>query len=312
MLDVPAGSRITAIGAYRPEAVVDSDEVGRRCGVSGEWIRSRTGIVNRRVAGRGETVVGMAAAAARDALGRKDLDIDLVIVATSTADTPIPSVAARVAAALDLPRPGAFDVNTACAGFCSALACADSLIRAGSARRALVIGSDKPTDWLDWGDRDTAILFGDGAGAVVLEPAETQLVGPVLWGSIGESADLIGIGPSSHVLEQDGQAVFRWATSLAPIAKEVCVRSSIDPADLAAFVPHQANLRIVHRLARGLGLSDAVVADDITESGNTIAATIPLALKKLEERGDLPYGKPVLLFGFGAGLSYAGQVVVLE
>lgn len=308
------GSRIGAIGIYRPKTILTSDDVGKRCGVSGDWIKSRTGIAHRRVASRAESVVDMATAAGREAIANAGLDlrdIDLVVVATSTADSTIPSAAAQVAAKLGLSHPGAFDINTACAGFCTALACADLIIRGGSARHALVIGADKPTAWLDWTDRDTAILFGDGAGAVTLDAADTPGVGPVLWGSLGEGADLIGISSSTRVLEQDGRAVFRWAASLGTIAKEICTRSGVDPAELAAFVPHQANLRIVKLLAQGLGVEDAIIADDVVDSGNTIAATIPLALGKLAENGVLPSGKYVLLFGFGAGLAYAGQVVRL-
>jgi 3-oxoacyl-[acyl-carrier-protein] synthase III len=310
----PPGTRISAVGRYRPAGVLDTATVARRAGVDPEWIRSRTGIEERRVAADDETVADMAVAAARQALadgpaGRPD--VDTVIVATCTAATTIPSVAAEVAARLGLRHPGAFDLNTACAGFCCALACADSLIRSGASRQVLVIGADKATAWVDPLDRDTAILFGDGAGAVVVSPAAAPGIGPVVWGSLGEQRDVIGIDEKLLIIRQDGQAVYRWATGLGPIARQICERSGVALADLAAFIPHQANLRIIKSLARSLGAANALVATDVTESGNTIAATIPLALAHLAQRGSIPAGAPVLLFGFGAGLAYAGQIIIL-
>jgi 3-oxoacyl-[acyl-carrier-protein] synthase-3 len=309
------GSRIVSLGRYRPSKILTSDEVGDLVGVSGDWIRSRTGIDRRHIARAEESVVDMAAAAAQKALAAGPVtasEIDLLVVATSTAATTIPSTAAQVAARLGLSSPGAFDVNTACAGFCTALACVDGLIRSGQARKALVIGADKATAWLDWTDRDTAILFGDGAGAAVVSFAEQAGIGPVVWGSFGDrAAEKIEISPSRLVLRQDGKAVFRWATSLAPFARQACEAAGVDPARLSAFVPHQANGRIIDALARGLGVEGATVAYDVAEAGNTIAATIPMALARLMEQGRIHPGDLILLFGFGAGLAYAGQVIRL-
>jgi 3-oxoacyl-[acyl-carrier-protein] synthase III len=306
------GSRIAAVGHYLPAATLDNEELGRSCGVEAEWIRSRTGIERRHIAAPGETVVDMAVAAAEKALASAGVDrssIDTVITATSTAATTIPSAAAQVAARLELAHPAAFDLNTACAGFCYALACADSLIRSGTSTNVLVVAADKSTAWVDRAERDTAILFGDGAGAVLVTPSPTRDIGPVVWGSIGEHAEVIGISERDLMLHQDGRAVFRWAISLAPIARRACEAGGISPEGLTAFIPHQANLRIIDALAKSLAPGDAVVATDVTESGNTIAATVPIALSKLVERGHLAAGGPVLLFGFGAGLAYAGQVV---
>ena len=215
---------------------------------------------------------------------------------------------------MDLKQTGSriVSLNTACAGFCTALACADGLIRSGQARKALVIGADKATAWLDWTDRDTAILFGDGAGAAVVSFAEQAGIGPVVWGSFGDrAAEKIEISPSRLVLRQDGKAVFRWATSLAPFARQACEAAGVDPARLSAFVPHQANGRIIDALARGLGVEGATVAYDVAEAGNTIAATIPMALARLMEQGRIHPGDLILLLGFGAGLAYAGQVIRL-
>ena len=178
----------------------------------------------------------------------------------------------------------------------------------------MLIGSEKLTDWVDRTDRATAIIFADGAGAAVVGPAATPEevgIGPVAWGSAGERADTIHIKDRDSFLRQEGQAVFRWATtSLAPVALEACARAGVAVTDLAAFVPHQANLRIIEAIARKLGAPDIRVATDIVEAGNTSSASVPLALARMVERGELPSGAPVLLLGFGAGLTYAGQVVL--
>jgi 3-oxoacyl-[acyl-carrier-protein] synthase III len=313
------GSKIAALGDYRPKDVISNATIAERLGVSPEWIESRTGIIERRRAAAGETVADMATAAAQCALldlaerapQSQKSQVDTVIVATSTAEVTIPSVAAQVAANLRLGQPAAFDLNTACAGFCYALATADALIRAGTSKGVLVIGADKSTDWVDWDDRDTAILFGDGAGAAIVFPNVERAIGPVLWGSIGDQSHIIGIAPGDLVLRQDGRAVYRWAVGLGSMAREVCDLSGIDPRKLRAFIPHQANLRIIDALAKSLDLDSTAVARDVTETGNTIAATIPIALSRMVQKGEVGSGDDVLLFGFGAGLAYAGLVVTL-
>lgn len=315
-LPEPGGTRIAGLGHYRPENVLTTEEIAASLGVDPDWVFSRTGIRERRVAGPHETVADMAVRAAQHAFARSDSDaaglgVDTVIVATSTADSTIPSTAAVVGARLGIDRPAAFDLNIACAGFCYALAVADGLVRAGTSRGVVVIGADKATAWVDPTDRDTAILFGDGAGAAIVLPYDERAIGPVLWGSAGERAGVIGIDPAARVLRQDGRAVYRWATGLAPIARSVCAAADVDPRKLAAFVPHQANLRIVEALATGLGLNDAYVATDVVDTGNTIAATVPIALSRMDEARILDDGDHVLLFGFGAGLAYAGQVITL-
>jgi 3-oxoacyl-[acyl-carrier-protein] synthase-3 len=222
-------------------------------------------------------------------------------------------VATRVAAKLGVAAPAAFDVNTACSGFSYALASADHAIRAGASRNAIVVGAEKLSEVTDWSDRSTAVLFGDGAGAAIVTACaenEEPGIGPVVWGSAPELNDVIQIEGWRPYIKQAGQSVFRWATySLPPLARQVCEKAGIEPSELGAFVPHQANLRIIDPLARKLGVVNAVVARDIVESGNTSAASIPLALSKLLERREVPSGAPMLLFGFGGGLTYAGQVV---
>jgi 3-oxoacyl-[acyl-carrier-protein] synthase III len=312
------GARILALGRYQPTKVVTNDDLAKTVDTSDEWIRSRVGIVTRRLAAPDETVADMAAAAGGKALAASGLspsDIDLVIVATCTPETQIPNTAATVATRLGIRAPGAFDLNAACAGFCYALGTASDVIRAGSATNVLVIGAEKLSQWVDWTDRSTCIIFADGAGAAVVGPATSDAgtgIGPVVWGSDGGMADKIYITDRNSFIVQEGQAVFRWATTaLHPVAKQACERAGVDPADLAAFVPHQANLRIVEAIARKLGAPKALVADDIVYSGNTSSASIPMALSHMIERGQLSSGDAVLLLGFGAGISYAAQVITV-
>jgi 3-oxoacyl-[acyl-carrier-protein] synthase-3 len=250
------------------------------------------------------------------ASGLSPADIDLVIVATCTPEVQIPNTAATVARRLGIAAPGAYDLNAACAGFCYALASASDAVRAGTAAHVLVIGAEKLSQWVDWTDRSTAIIFADGAGAAVVgpvaDPADGPGIGPVVWGSDGEMADKIYIKDRNSFIFQEGQAVFRWATTaLAPVARKACEAAGVAPGELAAFVPHQANLRIVEAIARRLGAPQAKVADDIVTAGNTSSASIPLALSRMIERGELGSGAPALLIGFGAGICYAAQVIIL-
>ena len=311
------GARILSLGEHQPARVVSNAELASRMDTSDEWIRSRVGIANRRIAGPDESVADMAVAAGGKALAASGLaaaDIDLVIVATCTMPSPIPSAAAQVAARLGIPAPGAYDLNGACAGFVYGLSAAASAVTAGAATHVLLIGAEKLSDWVDQGDRSTAIIFADGAGAAVVGPAATADevgIGPVAWGSAGDKVGTIHIADRSSFLWQEGQAVFRWATTaLAPVALEACARAGLATTDLAAFIPHQANLRIIEAIARKLGAPDVLVADDIVDAGNTSSASIPLALARMAARGQVRSGDPVLLLGFGAGLTYAGQVVL--
>ncbi|MFV0132708.1 beta-ketoacyl-ACP synthase III [Streptomyces sp. HMX87] len=307
------GSRITAVGHYQPAGILTNEELAARVDTSDEWIRSRVGIRTRHVAGPDEPVDELAAHAAAKALASAGLapaDVDYVLVATSTAVDRSPNTAARVAARLGIPQPAALDLNVVCAGFTHALATADHAVRAGAAIRALVVGADKMSDVTDWTDRTTCVLVGDGAGAVVVEAADEQGIGPVLWGSVPEMGRAVRIEGTPPRFAQEGQSVYRWATTQLPaIALRACERAGFQPGDLAAVVLHQANLRIIEPLAERIGAVNAVVARDVVESGNTSAASIPLALSKLVERGEIGSGDPVLLFGFGGNLSYAGQVV---
>jgi 3-oxoacyl-[acyl-carrier-protein] synthase III len=311
-----AGTRIVAMGHYQPSRVVTNDDLAATIDTNDAWIKDRVGIAERRIA-EAESVADMATYAAEKALAASGLnaaDIDLVTVATCSSIDRCPNVSTRVAARLGITAPAAYDLNTACSGFSYALGTADHAIRAGAARNAIVIGAEKLSDVTDWTDRTTAVLFGDGAGAAVVTgvpDGEQPGIGPVLWGSAPDKGDVLKIEGIQPYIKQDGQIVFRWATTaLAPFAIETCHKAGIEPSDLAAFVPHQANTRIIDGIVKRLGLGpDVVVAKDLIESGNTSAASVPLALSKLVERREVPSGAPVLLFGFGGGLTYAGQVV---
>jgi 3-oxoacyl-[acyl-carrier-protein] synthase III len=313
-----AGARILAFGGYQPAREVTNDEIAATIDTSDEWIRSRVGIASRRIAAPDETVADMAVAAGGKALAASGLaatDIDLVIVATCTVEAQIPNTAATVARRLGIPAPGAYDLNAACAGFCYALASASDAIRAGTARHVLVVGAEKLSQWVDWTDRSTCIIFADGAGAAVVGPVadgDAPGIGPVVWGSAGDMAEKIYITDRNSFIFQEGQSVFRWATTaLHPVGIQACERAGVDPSELAAFVPHQANLRIIEAIARKLRAPQALVADDIVTAGNTSSASIPLALSRMLERDEIASGAPVLLLGFGAGICYAGQVITV-
>jgi 3-oxoacyl-[acyl-carrier-protein] synthase III len=311
----PAGTRILGVGHYRPANVVTNhDLIARGVDTDDEWIKSRVGIAERRFAAPDETVVDMAEVAGSKALaaaGVSAAEVDLVLVATCTMATPVPAASPQLATRLGIDAPGAFDVNSGCAGFVYALNAASAAVHAGQARNVLVVASERFSGWLSFEDRSTCIILGDGAGAAVVGPSDTVGLGPVVWGSDGAQFDAVAIDERTQTFRQEGQAVYRWATSqMAPVALEACRRAGVTPGELAAFIPHQANLRIIDAIARKLNAPNAIVARDIVTSGNTSAATIPLALSRMVERGEIPSGAPVLLLGFGSGLAYAGQVVL--
>jgi 3-oxoacyl-[acyl-carrier-protein] synthase-3 len=320
-----AGARLLGLGSHTPEVVVTNDELAQRIDTNDQWIRERVGIQTRRIAAEGVSLVDMASDAGARAVKDSGLDpaeIDGVLVATCTMPNFIPNAAAQTAERIGIRAPAAFDLNAACAGFCYGLGMAADMVRGGTARNVLIIGAEKLSDWLDWNDRSTAIIFADGAGAAVIGPAADAAsvgVGPVAWGSAGEMNQAIRIldGHGSRAggaLHQEGQAVFRWATTqVAPVALRAIELAGLTPADIDVFVPHQANLRIVEAVAKKLrkqgAREDMRVADDIVHSGNTSSASVPLALDHMRADGRVRSGDTVLLVGFGAGLSFAGQVV---
>jgi 3-oxoacyl-[acyl-carrier-protein] synthase-3 len=313
----PSATRILGLGSYQPDRVVTNDELAQLMDTNDEWIRDRVGIIERRFADKTETVADMGVEAGSKAVADAGLsapDVDTVIVATCTMPSPIPNAAAQIADRIGIKAVGAFDVNAACAGFCYAVGMASDLVRAGTANNVLVIGSEKLTDVVDPVDRSTAIIFADGAGAAVVGPSDTPGIGPVAWGSAGDMVDTIYMREHKYIY-QEGQSVFRWATTqIAPIALQALELAGLQPSDVDVLVPHQANLRIVEAIAKRLRANgareDMVVADDIVYSGNTSSASIPMAIDHMRAKGAVRSGDVALLIGFGAGLSYAGQVVI--
>lgn len=318
-------TRLLGVGGYRPSRVVPNSDLVEAIDSSDEWIRTRTGITQRRWATDEETVAFMATEAGRAALADAGVDphqIDCVIVATVSHLRQMPSLATAVAHELGTDQPAAFDISAACAGFCHGIALASDLIRGGSARHVLVIGVERLSDLLDLTDRGTAFIFADGAGAVVVGPSDTPGIGPVVWGSDGERYDLItqdvawddavqkGAAPYLTML---GNPVFRWASfAMAKTGLEALDRAGIGPEDLDCFIPHQANERIIDAMARAMKLPERVkIARDIVDMGNTSAASIPLALERMKREGEARSGDIALLIAFGAGLAWAAQVVVV-
>jgi 3-oxoacyl-[acyl-carrier-protein] synthase III len=321
------GARILGVGAYRPPRVVSNAEISPAIDSSDEWIFSRSGIRSRRFAGPDEPLGAMAAGAAGKAMAHAGIsaaDLSCVLVATMSNVVQSPSLATDVAARLGADGIAAFDVSAACAGFSYALAMANDMIRAGSARYVVVIGAERMTDIIDSHDRSTAFLFGDGAGAVVVGPSDITGIGPVVWGSDSSKRNVIGHDSSYldwrespelpwPVMRMDGPQVFRWASwQMAPVAQQALAAAGVEAGDLAAFIPHQANTRIIDTMCRVLKLpKSVVVARDIETSGNTSGASIPLAMESMLARQEAPSGELALLIGFGAGLVYAAQVVRL-
>ncbi|MGH3416419.1 MAG: beta-ketoacyl-ACP synthase III [Actinocrinis sp.] len=326
----PAGAphaRILGVGGYRPSRVVTNEEICRTIDSSDEWIRTRSGIEERRWATPDETVGVMAIGAAGKALAAAGVEaerIGCVVISTVTHLSQTPSLAADVANQLGAVNAAAFDISAACAGFCHGLALAQDMIRGGSAEYVLVIGVERLSELTDLTDRSTAFIFGDGAGAAVVGPSETPGIGPVAWGADGSQLEAIGQTFTWDALRDDpglgfpflrmaGPQVFRWASyKMVPVALQALAKAGLEAGDLDAFIPHQANNRITDAMIKALKLPAHVpVARDIAKTGNTSAASIPLAMERMLEEGEAPHGGAALLIGFGAGLVYAAQVVVL-
>ncbi|WP_043658796.1 beta-ketoacyl-ACP synthase III [Nocardia thailandica] len=323
---------ILGLGVYRPARVVTNDEIAGPIDSSDEWIRTRSGIKTRRFASDTETIQSMSVAAARDAMEAAGVvadQVDCVIVATSTYLLLTPAAGPQIATELGMTGAAAFDISAGCAGFCHALALASDLVRCGTAQNVLVVGVEKLTDTVDFTDRSTAFLFADGAGAVIVGPTEEQGIGPTVWGSDGTQHHAIrqnkdwmqffaeieekGLDAVRPYLAMEGTAVFRWAAhSLEKVCRDAIDRAGLDTDDLDAMIPHQANGRIIEIMARVLKLpADCALANDIEDAGNTSAASIPLAMEALLRKGESKPGDTALLIAFGAGLSYAAQVVTL-
>lgn len=321
-----AHTRIYAYGAARGENAVPNEDLIEPINSSDEWIRQRTGIVTRVRADAGTTAIDLAADAAAEAIERSGVPadkIDAVIVATISNPKQTPSVSAIVADRVGANPAAAYDLNAACAGFAYGVAQADALIRAGAAHYAVVIGTEKLSDVVDPTDRSISFLLGDGAGAVVIGPSDAPGIGPTIWGSDGSKADAVGMNHTLTefrdgvapwpTLRQEGPTVFRWAVwEMVKVARQAIEAAGITADDLAAFVPHQANMRIIDEFAKQLKLPESVVIGrDIETTGNTSAASIPLATHRLLEEHPELSGGLALQIGFGAGLVFGAQVVVL-
>ncbi|WP_395657490.1 beta-ketoacyl-ACP synthase III [Nocardioides sp.] len=319
-----SGATATAmlgLGVHRPERIVTNDEICEVLDSSDEWIQTRSGIRTRRYAAEGESLLDMAEIAAQRALevsGVAAADLGTVIVATSTHVQHTPAAAPVLADRLGS-RAAAFDVSAGCAGFCHALSIGSDLVRGGNAGHVLVVGVERLSTFMDPTDRGTAFIFADGAGAVVLGPSDDPGIGPVAWGSDGSRSHVITQSMQCDTLDHDhplvvqmeGTQVFRWAPfAMVDVAREAVAGAGLELTDLDAFIPHQANLRITETLARNLKLPEGIaVARDVQDSGNTSAASVPLAIEAMVRQGEAKPGDTALLIAFGAGLSYAGQVV---
>ncbi|QDQ11354.1 ketoacyl-ACP synthase III [Streptomyces spectabilis] len=330
-------ARIMGVGGYRPVRVVPNEVILEKIDSSDEWIRSRSGIATRHWASPEETVAAMSVEAAGKAIadaGIQPEQIGAVIVSTVSHFKQTPAIATEIADKLGTGRPAAFDISAGCAGFGYGLTLAKGMIIDGSAEYALVIGVERLSDLTDLEDRKTAFLFGDGAGAVVVGPAKEPAIGPTVWGSEGDKSETIKqtvawdefrIGDVTKLpvdadgeikfpaITQEGQAVFRWAVfEMAKVAKEALDAAGISADDLDVFIPHQANMRIIDSMVKTLKLPEHVtVARDVETTGNTSAASIPLAMERLLATGEAKSGDTALVIGFGAGLVYAATVVTL-
>ena len=326
-------SRIVGTGSYLPEKVLTNADLEKMVETNDEWIVSRSGIRERHIAADGETTGDLAfhaATRALEAAGLAAADIELIVLGTTTPDVIFPSTACLVQDRLGANGCPAFDVNAACSGFIYALSIADKFIRTGAVRNALVMGAETLTRMVDWTDRGTCVLFGDGAGAVVVGPSDTPGIGPTVWGSDGTQRDAISQRQAWTDLRESwqssqadknvwpaigmaGQTVFRWAVwGMAPVAQQAIDKAGIKADDLDAFIPHQANIRIIDAMVKQLKLpADIPVARDIVTTANTSAASIPIATTRMLAEKEIPSGGLALQIGFGAGLVYAAQVVVL-
>jgi 3-oxoacyl-[acyl-carrier-protein] synthase-3 len=324
--DPIAFSRIYSLGASRGDLTVTNDEIAGPINSSDEWIRQRTGIVTRVRASKNRSLMDMAVEASNEAIKRagiKPSEIEAVIFSTITHPYQTPSAAALLAELVGANPAPAFDISAACAGYCYGIAQADSLVRSGTAKFVLVVGGEKLSDFVDPTDRSISFLLGDGAGAAIVGPADSPGISKSVWGSDGSKWEAVGMtgsllefrdGTGSWpTLVQEGQSVFRWAVwEMVKVAKLALEVAGVKPEELSALVTHQANERIIDEMAKQLALPEnVVIAKDIIKTGNTSAASIPLAMHALLAEGRIKSGDLALQIGFGAGLAYGAQVVVV-
>jgi 3-oxoacyl-[acyl-carrier-protein] synthase-3 len=321
-----AFSKIFSLGASRGDLTVTNDDIAGPINSSDEWIRQRTGIVTRMRASQDRSLMDMAVEASNEAIqkaGIKPSEIEAVIFSTITHPYQTPSAASLLAELVGANPAPAFDISAACAGYCYGIAQADSLVRSGTAKYVLVVGGEKLSDFVDPTDRSISFLLGDGAGAAIVGPSDSPGISKSVWGSDGSKWEAVGMtgslldfrdGTGSWpTLVQEGQSVFRWAVwEMVKVAKQALEVAGVKPEELSALVTHQANERIIDEMAKQLALPESVVvAKDIVTTGNTSAASIPLAMHALMAEGRIKSGDLALQIGFGAGLAYGAQVVVV-
>ncbi len=320
-------SQVLGVGGVRGEVIVPNDALIGPINSSDEWIQQRTGIITRHRALPETTLKDLCMGAARAALDAASVaasDLDAVILSSVTHLEQTPALATTLAFELGAGDAAAFDISAACAGYCYAIGIADTMIRSGQAQKVLVIGAERMSDFVDPTDRTISFLLGDGAGAAVVGASDTPKIGPTVWGADGSHAGAIhqthswqtfmdGSDTSWPTLRQEGPTVFKWAAFEMPrVAARAIEAAGLTPQDIDVFIPHQANMRIIDQMIKHLGLrDDVVVARDIAETGNTSAASIPLATERLFREGQVHGGHVALQIGFGAGLAYAAQVVIL-
>ena len=307
--------RITGTGSALPGRIVTNKELEQMVETSDEWIRERTGIAERHVS-VGETVVTLASEAARKALeqaGKRAEEIDLILVATSSSETVFPNTSCEVQKAIGAVHAWGYDLNAACSGFILALNTAQSYIRSGLVKTALVIGAEKMSRIVDWKDRGTCILFGDGAGAVALRGEESESAEAVYTamahsaGDKGEALTLQYGTEETPVIRMDGQAVFKFAVRKVPeIIEEMLKKADVSREDVDYFVLHQANRRIIEAAAKRVGVEIEKFPMNLGEYANTSAASVPILLNEMNRDGKLKRGQKIILAGFGAGLTWAG------
>jgi 3-oxoacyl-[acyl-carrier-protein] synthase-3 len=317
-------SKIIGTGSYLPEKIVTNADLEKILDTSDQWIQERTGIRERRISHEDENSSDMGEAAAQmamDAAGVNPEEIGLIVVGTTTPDLVFPSTACLIQSRLGLPDCGAMDVNAACSGFMYALSVADKYVRCGDVKKALVIGVDKLTAMLDWNDRGTAVLFGDGAGAVVLEASDEPGILSTHIHAAGRHADLLGVDvgvgtgfkaePRGGVLiRMKGNEVFKVAVrTLGRIVDETLAHNKMDKSDLDWLIPHQANYRIITATAKKLGMTMDQVVVTVDKHGNTSAASVPLALDEAVRSGKVKRGDVLLLEAFGGGFTWASALV---
>ncbi|GHC04539.1 beta-ketoacyl-ACP synthase III [Cerasicoccus arenae] len=320
---------ISGLGACIPDKIVTNDEIAELVDTSDEWIRSRSGIAERRVAGEGETASSLGACAARKALADAGVsrdEVDLIIVGTMSPDMPFPSTACLIQAELGLKPIAAFDVVAACSGFLYILEVGLQMMRSGNYRHALIIGAEKMSSILDWQDRSTCVLFGDGAGAALLTRSDLPDcgVGKVIIRADGSKMDLLNmpaggsqlpasvdtVNTRQHFLKMNGKEIFKHAVrEMGDITLEVIEKNGLKPEDIKCFIPHQANIRIIESISKRLGVSMDRFYVNIDRYGNTSAASVPIAMWEARQRGRFGPGDTILLTAFGAGLTWGGAVI---